>query len=154
VPEAKLEIIGGVKGSPWAEAYYPSLLLRLNQISDERITLKTDVPSPEITRALMSSRCMANFNPEEHFGIVPVEAMAAGTPPIVADGGGQRETVLNGETGYLVHSKDEMADAMVSLLSDDVAFAMMSRAGRSRAASVFSKEVFAKKWDNLFATLK
>jgi alpha-1,3/alpha-1,6-mannosyltransferase len=154
VPEAKLEIVGGVRGSPWAEAYYPSLVSRLNQIRDERISLKVDVPSSEITRALMTSRCMANFNPEEHFGIVPVEAMAAGTPPIVADGGGQRETVLDGETGYLVHSKDEMADAMVSLLSDDAAFAMMSRAGRRRAASVFSKGVFAKKWDDLFATLK
>jgi len=153
VPEAKLEIVGGVKGSPWAEAYYPSLVSRLKQIGDEQISLKVDVPSSEIVKTLLSSRCMANFNPEEHFGIVPVEAMAAGTPPIVADGGGQRETIIHGETGYLVHSTDEMADAMMTLLSDDDTLKRMSRAGRNRAASLFSKEVFAKKWNELFEAI-
>jgi glycosyltransferase involved in cell wall biosynthesis len=153
VPEAKLEIVGGVKGSPWAEAYYPSLVSRLKQIGDERIGLTIDVPSSEIVKALLTSRCMANFNPEEHFGIVPVEAMAAGTPPIVADGGGQRETVIHGETGYLVHSMEEMAGAMEALLSDDGAFVRMSRAGRDRAAQYFSKEVFARRWNELFAAI-
>lgn len=153
VPEAKLDIVGGVKGSPWAEAYYPSLVSRLKQIGDNRISLKVDVPSSEIVRVLLTSRCMANFNPEEHFGIVPVEAMAAGTPPIVADGGGQRETVIHGETGYLVHSMEEMADAMKSLLSDDETFERISDAGRSRASGLFSKEEFARKWNELFATI-
>ena len=150
VPEVRLDIVGGVKGSPWAESYYPSLVSRLRVIGDERISLNVDVPSSEIVRVLLTSRCMANYNPEEHFGIVPVEAMAAGTPPIVADGGGQRETVIHGETGYLVHSTDEMAEAMMALLSDDDAFERMSRAGRSRAKDIFSREVFARKWQDLF----
>jgi len=153
ITDAKLEIVGGVKGSPWAEAYYPSLVSRLTQIGDKGIALKTDVPSSEIVRTLLSSKCMANFNPEEHFGIVPVEAMAAGTPPIVADGGGQRETVIQGETGYLVHSMDEMADAMRNLLSNDEVFERISQAGRRRAAENFSKEVFAQKWNDLFTIL-
>jgi len=55
---------------------------------------------------------MTNFNPEEHYGIVPIEAMAAGTPPIVADGGGQKETVIHGETGFRVKNEDQMADFM------------------------------------------
>jgi glycosyltransferase involved in cell wall biosynthesis len=79
--------------------------------------------------------------------------MAAGTPPIVADGGGQRETIIHGETGYLVHSTDEMADAMMTLLSDDDTLKRMSRAGRNRAAGLFSKEVFAKKWNELFEAI-
>jgi len=153
LPDTKLEIVGGVKGSIGAEAYYPSLLSRLSQIKDENILLRTDVPGSEIARTLLSSRCMASFNPEEHYGIVPVEAMAAGTPPIVADGGGQRETVIHGETGYLVHSTDEMAEAMVDLLSNDDAFERMSKAGRSRTKDIFSREVFARKWQDLFDAL-
>jgi len=151
---AKLEIVGGVKGSPLAEIYYPSLVSRLAQIGDEQISLRTDVPDVEIAKTLLSSRCMASFNPEEHFGIVPVEAMAAGTPPIVADGGGQRETVIHGETGYLVHSTDEIAESMKTLLFDDETFERMSSAGRSRATTIFSKEVFAKKWNDFLATLE
>lgn len=156
VPDAKLDIVGGVKGSPWAEAYYPSLvsrLTKLKQLGNIGITLKVDVPSSDITHTLLTSRCMANFNPEEHFGIVPVEAMAAGTPPIVADGGGQRETVIHGETGYLVHSVDEMASVMKTLLCDDRFFKRMSGNGRKRAASLFSKEVFTGKWNELFQLL-
>jgi len=154
LPDTKLEIVGGVKGSVGAEAYYPVLLSRLSQIKDEHIILRTDVPGSEIARTLLSSRCMASFNPEEHYGIVPVEAMAAGTPPIVADGGGQRETVIHGETGYSVRSEEEMISAMVDLLSDDDTFERMSRAGRSRAKNIFSREVFAKKWQELFDVLE
>lgn len=36
---------------------------------------------------------------EEDFGIVPVEAMAAGKPVIAYDGGGARESVIAGRTG-------------------------------------------------------
>lgn len=41
------------------------------------------------------------FPPEEDFGMVPIEAMAAGTPVIAYDGGGAPEYVVEGETGVL-----------------------------------------------------
>lgn len=43
---------------------------------------------------------------EEDFGITPVEAMAAGTPVIAFNGGGFKETVVDGETGILVNGTD------------------------------------------------
>ncbi len=42
----------------------------------------------------------------EEFGIAAVEAQAAGRPVIAADAGGARETVLPGETGWLVPPND------------------------------------------------
>ena len=39
------------------------------------------------------------FPGEDDFGLVPVEAMACGTPVVAADGGGARETVVHGATG-------------------------------------------------------
>ncbi len=48
------------------------------------------------------SRCRALIFPgEEDFGIVPVEAMAAGRPVIAYGRGGAAETVLDGATGVL-----------------------------------------------------
>ena len=41
-------------------------------------------------------------NVQESFGLTPVEAMAASLPCIVSDWNGYRETVVDGETGFLV----------------------------------------------------
>ena len=41
------------------------------------------------------------FPPEEDFGIVPLEAMAAGTPVIAYNSGGAPEYVIDGENGVL-----------------------------------------------------
>jgi glycosyltransferase involved in cell wall biosynthesis len=41
-------------------------------------------------------------SPNEDWGIVPLEAMASGTPVLAVDAGGPRESVLHGETGWLL----------------------------------------------------
>lgn len=142
----RLEIVGGVKGSPWAEEYYPILLSKIQGLKD--IAIKTDVPEREIIQTFLTSRCMASFNPEEHFGIVPVEAMAGGCPPICADGGGQKETVIDGETGFLVKSIQELTERMNVLLSNDHLLEDMSLKARAHAMQ-FDKSNFMKKWIDL-----
>jgi glycosyltransferase involved in cell wall biosynthesis len=49
------------------------------------------------------------FPGEEDFGIVPVEAQAAGLPVIAYGVGGARETVLDGRTGVLFSEQDAAA---------------------------------------------
>ena len=41
-------------------------------------------------------------NPQETFGLTPIEAMACGVPQVVADWDGYKDTVVQGETGFLV----------------------------------------------------
>ena len=49
------------------------------------------------------------FPAEEDFGIVPVEAMASGTPVIAYGEGGVLETVIDGKTGIFFHEKSALA---------------------------------------------
>ena len=42
---------------------------------------------------------------QETFGLVPVEAMAAGLPVVMPDWDGFRDTVIHGETGFLVPTR-------------------------------------------------
>ena len=44
---------------------------------------------------------------DEDFGITPVEAMAAGTPVIAFNGGGFRESIVDGVTGILIDDTHE-----------------------------------------------
>ena len=70
-------------------------------------------------RAALLAACVAVlYTPQnEHFGIVPLEAMASGRPVIACDSGGPTETVLPGLTGLLCSpSPSHFADAMGTLL--------------------------------------
>ena len=49
---------------------------------------------------------------EEPFGLVPVEAMACGTPVIAFSRGAMPELIVDGETGFLVHDIDSMVAAL------------------------------------------
>jgi alpha-1,3/alpha-1,6-mannosyltransferase len=52
--------------------------------------------------ALLAAASVIVYTPaNEHFGIVPLEAMASGCPVIACNSGGPTESVIDGKTGYL-----------------------------------------------------
>jgi len=57
-------------------------------------------PFPDLKRYLAGAKALV-FPGVEDFGIVPLEAMASGTPVIAYGKGGALETVIHGETGLL-----------------------------------------------------
>jgi glycosyltransferase involved in cell wall biosynthesis len=62
--------------------------------------------------AELYSRAAALVVPNvEEFGIVAVEAMAAGRPVVAINAGGTQETVVHGETGLLVDQQTPQAFA-------------------------------------------
>ena len=77
----------------------------------------------------------------EHFGITPVEAMAAGCVPIVTAIGGHKETVINGATGYWWNTIGELLDFSTKLANDSQLWEKLSQQAISHSQK-FSTQVF------------
>ena len=87
---------------------------------------------PDVLRAL---DVLVNASVAEPFGLTLVEAQACGTPVVAMQSGGAPETVIDGETGFVVPAGDEaaLAHAIDTLIGDDERRATMGRAARRHA---------------------
>ena len=76
----------------------------------------------------------------ESFGLVAIEAMAAGVPVVAAAHGGLLDIVRDGETGLLFEprSASALADALGRLIGDAPLRARLGEAGARRQADAFS----------------
>lgn len=70
----------------------------------------------------------------EPFGMAVVEAMAMGLPVVAPALGGLRETVANGETGFLCGTRQEIVDRALQFADDVALRRQMGARGRERAA--------------------
>jgi len=83
---------------------------------------------------------------QEGFGIVFLEAAAAGVPQIAGDSGGASEAVLDGETGLVVEDPSDpgaVAEALRSMLADPSRRRRMGRAARARVEKYYDNDVLA-----------
>jgi glycosyltransferase involved in cell wall biosynthesis len=97
---------------------------------------------------------------DNNFGYVPIESMSVGTPPIVTDWGGYRDSVVDGVTGIrmptTLHAGGSVsidwmpaAKAADALLRDSSRYERVRKAGRERVASTFSVEATASRYAEL-----
>ena len=82
---------------------------------------------------------------QEGFGIVFLEAAAAGVPQVAGRSGGAHEAVSDGETGIVLDpaTPRAAAEAIGALLDDRELRARMGAAARRRAVSAFSYDLLA-----------
>lgn len=79
----------------------------------------------------------------EGFGLVFLEAAASGLPVLAGDSGGSAETVVPGETGFVVRSQADISEGIRLLLGDGPRAAAMGTAGRERVERDFTWEATA-----------
>jgi glycogen synthase len=89
---------------------------------------------------------------QEGQGIVLLEAQASAKPVVAFDVGGVNEAVRNGETGLLVKrgSSEELADALLKLLSDKALREKMGANGRRFVIENFTWDICAQKMLNVY----
>jgi phosphatidylinositol alpha-1,6-mannosyltransferase len=83
---------------------------------------------------------------QEGFGIVFLEAAAAGVPQVAGESGGAAEAVVDGVTGLVVASPEDpgsVAEAIRTLLVDPKLRKRMGAAGRKRAQASYDYDVLA-----------
>jgi len=76
----------------------------------------------------------------EGFPLTILEAMRAGVSVIASNVGGVSEAVVDGETGYLVHSSSDLKVALSRLLISSSTREEMGKAGRQRYEKYFTFE--------------
>jgi glycosyltransferase involved in cell wall biosynthesis len=93
-------------------------------------------------------------SPKEGWGIANIEAAACGTPTIASDAPGLRESVRDGETGYLVPHGDVSALAgKIRTLVENVELRERLGEGAIRFASGYSWDRSAARWEALLEPL-
>ena len=89
----------------------------------------------------------------EHFGIVPLEAMARGVVPFVFNAGGPREYISHGFNGFVYNSLTELVDLTMAFYSFSNEEVETIRRNAIETAAAFSPNAFGEAFAQIF-TLK
>ncbi len=129
--DAVLEIAGAGDYRPALERLVESLALR------ERVRFLGFVTEAEKLALLRRAWIVSLASPKEGWGLTNVEAEACGTPVVASNSPGIRESVRDGETGFLVPHGDvaAMAAAYDRLAGDPAMVASMGAKARAFAES-------------------
>jgi glycosyltransferase involved in cell wall biosynthesis len=140
----KLKIAGEAHGFADVEA-------SLKRLSGGNIELVGRVDDKKLYELYAKARGFIALARDEDFGMTPVEAMAAGTPVIAFNGGGFKETVIDGVTGILID------DTNVKTIEKAIKRLKRTRWDKDKLhkqAKKFSKERFKKEIRNFVASRK
>lgn len=134
----KLKIAGGSAGYANIENKLQKMgAVLLGRVSDE-----------ELVRLYAEAKGFIALAKEEDLGMTVVESQASGTPVIAFNGGGFKETVIEGKTGVLINGTDEKS------IEDGIERFNKVKWNRKRIqewAKRFDREVFVKKIKQVIA---
>jgi len=124
---------------------------------DLPVELKVNIPVSELLELYREAGIFWHFcglhqtEPAlvEHFGMTTVEAMQNGCVPVVFDGGGQREIVEEGRSGFRFAGIGELIEKTVRVITDLRLRTELARAARERGLR-FTREVFESQVKDFF----
>ncbi|ADB29795.1 glycosyl transferase group 1 [Kribbella flavida DSM 17836] len=157
VPDAELVIAGGPAGAAFDQ---DPEVRRLRAEAErhgvaDRVRLLGAVERDLVPRLLRSADVVACTPWYEPFGIVPLEAMAAGRPVVGSAVGGLLDTIVDGVTGVHVPPRDpeRLAAVLRDLLADPERRAALGAAGAARVAERYTWARVAEETETVYARM-
>ncbi|KAI7335128.1 mannosyltransferase [Hortaea werneckii] len=118
------------------------------------------IPNPLKTSLLHTSSLLIYTPTNEHFGIVPIEAMLARLPVLATNTGGPLETIYDGRTGWLRSpAEPKIIPDWTPILrkplipSSQASLREMGEAGRQRVLAEFSLHTLTRELDTEISRL-
>jgi glycosyltransferase involved in cell wall biosynthesis len=110
--------------------------------------------SPKTICSVIASSSIGVVNPNcsgslETFCTSAIEVQAGGAAVVGANRGGLRETVRNRETGILINSEKQLADAIIKLLANPEQTRQMGEEGERWAKETFNRDRIMDRWCSL-----
>jgi glycosyltransferase involved in cell wall biosynthesis len=140
IPDLEVVLVGDGDDLPRLKE-----ITRKNKI-EKSIRFTNFVPAEEKADLLASSWIAVNTSPKEGWGLTSIEAQSSGTPSIVPDSPGLRETVEDGVSGYIYPFGDikNLSEIIKKILSDKKLVMEMGKNAKKWAAN-FSWDESSKK---------
>ena len=130
----KLKIVGEAHG-------FANVEKKLKKLSGGSIKLLGKVSDEELYELYGKAKGFIALARDEDFGMTVVEAQAAGTPVIAFNGGGFKESVVDGKTGILINARDKKT---ISSAIKKLEITRRDKKVLQKNARRFSKESFVK----------
>jgi rhamnosyl/mannosyltransferase len=153
VPELRLDIVGSGPEGPRLRTLAQALAIT------DRVRWYGEYPDEDLPRRMADADFLVlpSVTVEEMFGLVVLEAMAAGRPVVTtALPSAVREVNAPGETGLEVPLRDvgALAQALETLARDPALRKKLGEAGRQRVASRFTQAAMAEKHIALYERIR
>lgn len=118
--------------------------------SNIQVLFLLSVPGSFKITLLRNARLLIYTPTNEHFGIVPVEAMQHGLPVLASNTGGPLETIVEGKTGWLrdISKVDDWTAVMNKVLHGmtEPEIEEIAQNGKERVREQFTRRIMAKKF--------
>jgi D-inositol-3-phosphate glycosyltransferase len=157
LPDAELVIAGGPSAADLPRDPHARRLRAAAERAGvlPRVHLIGRVPHQQTAELMRAADLVLTVPWYEPFGIVPLEAMACGTPVLASAVGGMLDTVEDGVTGVLVPPRDPpaVADAVRRLVADRPGLACLGSAAAQAVAARYSWTAVAGATEHVYRRL-
>ena len=114
------------------------------------VTFQQSISDAQRTQLLREALAVIYTPTNEHFGIVPLEAMYCETPVVAVNTGGPTETILHEWTGFLCDpTPAAFGRALLAVIQDPVKAQAMGREGRKHVIKTFGSTRMVQEWRTL-----
>ena len=134
-----------IAGSPAGYYFEHDKLVKKSQ---GKVEFLGQVSDEELAKLYNGAKGFLALSKDEDFGITPVESMLSGTPVIAFNGGGYKETVIDGKTGVLFN--DYSVEGLITAIKRFEGIKLNSKDCIAQAEK-FSKARFKKEIEEFVA---